>query len=140
MNSEPAAPRRKCRPNSGIACEAWGKETKMFARQVTMQLKPEVVHEFPFLVENIQKEILTLLRKQKGFIEELVLIAPNQNEAVSISLWEEKEHAEKFCREVYPGIVKLLNKYVEGVPIVKEFESPIVTVPAFRKLAKAVKV
>jgi hypothetical protein len=91
-------------------------------------------------VENIQKEILTLLRKQKGFIEELVLIAPNQNEAVSISLWEEKEHAEKFNREVYPGIVKLLNKYVEGVPTVKEFESPIVAVPVLRKLAKAVNV
>ena len=115
-------------------------ETKMFARQITMQLKPEVVNEFPFLAESIQKEILPLMRKQKGFIEELVLIAPNQNEAVYICLWKEKEHAEKFNREVYPGIVKLLHKYVKGVPVVKEFESPIVVVPVLRKLAKAVNV
>jgi hypothetical protein len=32
----------------------------------------------------------------------------NQNEAVAISLWERKEHAEKFNREVYPTVVKLL--------------------------------
>jgi len=38
----------------------------MFARHVTMRLKPEVVHEFPLLAENIQKEILSCLRKQKG--------------------------------------------------------------------------
>ena len=109
----------------------------MFARHVTIQLKPEVAHEFPLIAENIQKEILPLLRTQKGFIEELVLIAPNQNEVVSISLWKEKEHAEKFNREVYPTIVKLLNKYVEGTPVVKEFESPIAAVPVLRKLARA---
>ena len=105
----------------------------MFARHVTMQLKPEVVHEFPLLAENIQKEILPCLRKQKGFVE-LLLTAPNQNEAVFISLWEEKEHAEKFNREVYPTIVKLLNKYVEGTPVEKEFE-PIAAVPVLRKRA-----
>jgi hypothetical protein len=27
---------------------------------------------------------------------------------VAISLWERKEHAEKFNREVYPTVVKLL--------------------------------
>ena len=112
----------------------------MFARHVTLQLKPEVAHEFPLLAKNMQKQFLPLLRKQKGFIEELTLIAPNQNEAVAISLWEEKEHAEKFNREVYPTIVKMLDKYVEGTPVVKEFESLAAAVPVLHKLAKAVKV
>lgn len=112
----------------------------MFARHVTLQLKPEVAHEFPHLAENLQKDILPLLRKQKGFIEELFLISPNQTEAVAISLWEEKEHAEKFNLEVYPAVVKLLNKYLEGTPVVKEFESLVAAVPVLHKLAKAVKV
>ena len=112
----------------------------MFARHVTIPLKPEVAHEFPQLAENLQKDILPLLRKQKGFIEELVLIAPNHNEAVAISLWEKKEHAEKFNREVYPTVVKLLNKYIGGTPVVKEFESLATAVPVLHKLAKAVKV
>jgi hypothetical protein len=34
----------------------------------------------------------------------------------------------------YPAIVKLLNKYVEGTPVEKEFE-PIAAVPVLRKRA-----
>jgi len=48
----------------------------MFARHVTIPLKPEVANEFPLLAEKLQKDILPLLRKQKGFIEELFPIAP----------------------------------------------------------------
>ena len=112
----------------------------MFARHVTLQLKPEIVHEFPRLAGYLQKEILPLLRKQKGFIEELFLIDPNQTEAVAISLWEEKEHAEKFNREVYPTVVKLLNKYLAADPVVKEFESLVAGAIVLRKLAKAANV
>jgi len=105
----------------------------MFARHVTVQLKRGMVREFPRLMET---DILPLLRRQKGFLEELVLIAPNEIDTVAISLWEEKEHAEKFNREGYPEIVKLLNKYVEGTPIVKDFEMKYATIPAFNKFAK----
>jgi hypothetical protein len=112
----------------------------MFARHVTIPLKPEVTHEFPQLAENLQKHILPLLRKQKGFIEELFLIAPDQNEAVAISLWEKKEYAEKFNREVYPTVVEFLKKYIGGTPVVKEFESLATAVPVLQKIAKAVKV
>jgi quinol monooxygenase YgiN len=91
-------------------------------------------------METIEKEILPLLRKQKGFLEEVVMTAPNQIETVAISLWEEKEYAEKFNREAYPEIVKLLNKYVEGIPVVKEYELKYATIPVFHKFAKAVTV
>lgn len=109
----------------------------MFARHLTLQLKRGVIREFPNVIE---KEFLPLLRKQKGFLEEFVLIAPNQIETVAISLWEEKEYAEKFNREVYPEMVKLLNKYVEGTPVVKDFEVQFATLPVFEKFAKTVTV
>jgi hypothetical protein len=105
----------------------------MFARHVTLQLKRGVVREIPGLME---QEILPLLRRQKGFLEELVLIAPNEIEAVAISLWEEKEDAEKFNREGYPEIVKLLDKFAEGIPLVKDFQLQYATIPVFEKLAK----
>jgi len=105
----------------------------MFARHVTLQLKRGVVSEFPRFIE---KDILPQLRKQKGFLEEIVLTAPNQIETVAISLWEAKEYAEKYNREVYPEILKVLNKYVEGIPLVKEFEVPFASIPAFEKFAK----
>ncbi len=105
----------------------------MYARHVTLQLKKGVVTEFPRFIE---KDILPLLRKQNGFLEELVLIAPNQTETVAISLWDTKEDAVKYNRDIYPEIVKLLNKYVEGAPIVKEFEVQFASIPILEKFTK----
>jgi hypothetical protein len=109
----------------------------MFARHVTLQLKRGVVRDIPRLMD---QEILPLLRRQKGFLEELFFIAPNEIDAVAISLWEEKENAVKFNREGYPEIVKLLDKYAEGIPLVKDFELQYATIPAFERFAKAVAV
>jgi hypothetical protein len=88
----------------------------------------------------MDQELLPLLRKQKGFVHELVLIAPNQIEAVAISLWEEKEHADKFNRDVYPEIVKILEKYTEGTPLVKNFDLQYATVPTLQTFVKAMAV
>jgi len=107
----------------------------MFARHVTMNLKPVVAKEIRPVLEN---EILPMLRRQKGFLDELLLVHPLKNEAIAISLWEEKEHAEKFNKDVYPEIVKILNRYTEGVPIVKDFEVPYATFPSFEKSVKYV--
>ena len=107
----------------------------MIARHVTMTLKPVLAREIRPVLEN---EILPMLRRQKGFLDELLLVHPLKNEAIAISLWEEKEHAEKFDSDVYPEIVKILNKYTEGVPIVKDFDVPYATFPSFEKSVKYV--
>jgi hypothetical protein len=97
-----------------------------------MQIRKNLVPEVPQVIE---REILPLLRRQKGFLEELVLVAPDKTEAVAISLWENKEFAEIYNREFYPEVVKILNKYVEGLPVVKTFEVEYATLPAFQKYA-----
>jgi hypothetical protein len=101
----------------------------MFARHVTLQLKTNAVREFPIAFE---REILPLLRKQKGFLDEMLFMTPEKPDAVAISLWEEKEHAEIYNREVYPQVVKILQKYIEGTPLVKPFE---VRYSTFHKIA-----
>jgi heme-degrading monooxygenase HmoA len=106
-------------------------EGYMFARQVTLQLKPNVAKEFPVTFE---KEVLPLLRKQKGFLDELLLVTPEKKEALAISLWETKDHAEIYNRELYPQIEKIVNKYIEGVPVVKKFDAEYST---FHKIAFA---
>ncbi len=103
----------------------------MFARHVTLQLKPIMANEFPVTFE---KEILPLLRKQKGFVDELLLVTPENREVVAISLWETKEHAENYHREVYPQVEKIVNRFAEGIPIVKQFEPKYST---FHKVAYA---
>jgi len=103
----------------------------MFARHVTMQLKPNLVNEFPTAFE---KEILPLLRKQRGFLDELLLMTPEKREVVAISLWETKEHAETYHRELYPQIEKIVNRYAEGIPVLKRYEPQYST---FHKVAFA---
>lgn len=104
----------------------------MYSRHVTMPIKKNWVPEFSQVIE---KEITPLLRKQKGFLDELVLLASDKTEVVAISLWENKEFAEIYNRESYPEIVNILKRYVEGSPVVKTFEVEYATLPAFRKFA-----
>ena len=90
----------------------------MFARLVTMQLQAKLADEFPVTFE---KEILPLLRKQKGFLDELLLVTPEKGEVAAISLWETKEHADTYNRELYPQIEKMVAKFIEGIPVVKKY-------------------
>lgn len=92
----------------------------MFARHITVQLKTNIAKELPVTFE---KEIVPLLKRQKGFVDELLLVTPEKKEVVAISLWETKEYAEKYTRELYPKIEKMVEKYIEGVPVVKNFET-----------------
>jgi hypothetical protein len=104
----------------------------MFGRHVTLQIKRNLETEFPLVIEN---EILPLLRRQKGFLDEIVMVAPERSEVIAISLWENKEYAEIYNREFYPEVVKILNKYIVGVPLVKPFEVQHATLPTFQKFA-----
>ena len=90
-------------------------------------------NEFPVAFE---KEILPLLRKQRGFLDELLLMTPETREVVAISLWETKEHAENYHRELYPQIEKIVNRFAEGIPTVKKYEAEYST---FHKGAFAAK-
>ena len=63
----------------------------MFARSVSIRLRPNSAAEF---TQTIEKEILPLLRKQKGFQDEITLFVPGGRDAVGISLWDQKESAE----------------------------------------------
>ena len=96
----------------------------MFARTISMRLKPNGVAEFNGALEN---EILPLLRKQKGFQHELVLVSSNGTEAVGISLWDQKDNAEAYHRTTYPEVQKLLSRVIEGISKVQTYEVSIST-------------
>jgi hypothetical protein len=101
----------------------------MFARNVSIRLKPNSVAEFTKLIEN---EAVPLLRKQKGFQDEITLVAPNGTDAVAISLWDQKQNADAYSRDAYPGLLKSLGKVVEGAPQVQTYE---VASSTFHKIA-----
>ena len=91
----------------------------MIARNVTMRLKANSVAEF---TQTLEKEIIPLLRKQKGFEDELTFIVPDGREAVGISLWDKQENADAYSRGSYPEVVKALAKVLDGTPHVRNWE------------------
>ena len=91
----------------------------MFARTVRIQLKPNSVAEF---TRTLEKDIIPLLRKQPGFQDEIAFVVPGGTEAVSVSLWDQKEHAEAYHRGTYPAVLRALANVVEGTPQVHTYE------------------
>jgi hypothetical protein len=91
----------------------------MYTRNVSIKLKGNCAPEFTRTLEN---DVIPVLRKQKGFKDEITLIAPERNEAVAVSFWDKKEDAETYSREKYQDILKMLSKVVEGTPRVEHFE------------------
>jgi heme-degrading monooxygenase HmoA len=91
----------------------------MFARSVSIRLKPNSVAEF---IRTFENEILPLLRKQQGFQDELVLVSSNGTEAVGISLWDQKDNAEAYHRTTFPEVQKLLSKVIGGTPQAQTYE------------------
>jgi heme-degrading monooxygenase HmoA len=91
----------------------------MFARHVTMKLKANSVLQLPRIIEN---DVLTVLRKQKGFRDEISFVSPERSLAVGISLWDTKDDAEAYNRAGYPEVLKALSGIVEGTPTVETFD------------------
>jgi hypothetical protein len=91
----------------------------MFARSVAFHLKPGRAAEFTRLLD---KDIIPTLRKQKGFQDEIAMVAPGGADAVGISVWDLKENADAYARGAYPGVLKALEQVVEGTPQVQSYD------------------
>jgi hypothetical protein len=91
----------------------------MFARKVSMHLKPNSAAEF---TRRFEKDIIPLLRKQKGFQDEITFVTSGGKDAFGISLWDRTEDAEAYNRGTYPEVAKLLATVVDGAPHVETYE------------------
>lgn len=91
----------------------------MFARQVTMRLKKGAA---PELARVVEREVLPLMRAQKGFCGQITLVAPDRLEAVSMSFWDDADDAEAFNVKAYVEVLESLTKVVEKNPKAATFE------------------
>jgi hypothetical protein len=101
----------------------------MFARSVSFQLKPGRAGEFTRLLD---KNVIPVLRKQKGFQDEISLVAADGVKAIGISVWDLKENADSYARSAYSNVLEALETVVEGTPRVKTYE---VSNSTFHKIA-----
>ena len=106
----------------------------MFARRVSMHLKSNSVAEF---TKRLETSVLPLLRKLKGFQDEITFVGQGGKEAFGISLWDRAEDAQAYNRGTYPEVTKILAGVVEGAPRVETFD---VANSTFHKIAAAVAV
>jgi quinol monooxygenase YgiN len=96
-----------------------------FARNVQFQLKNGKEAEFKRVFEN---DVLPILKKEHGFQDELTLV--NRNRAIGISLWDNKDSAEKYHTATYPQILEKLSPVIEGTPNVETYEVSATTLRA----------
>jgi hypothetical protein len=88
----------------------------MFARNVSLRLKPNTLSEFTRIFE---KEVIPILRKQIGFRDEIAFAVAGGLDVVAISLWDTKEYAEAYNTAGYPEVLKILDKVLDGTPKVQ---------------------
>ena len=96
----------------------------MYARNVTFRVKSNMQSDY---TNTFESQVLPLLRKQKGFQDEITLCNPGSQDAVSISLWEHKSNADDYNTRVYPDVLKTLGKVIDGTPRVQRFETVVST-------------
>src|SRR4030095_3000376 len=104
-------------------------EAHMYARTVRIQLKPNSVAAF---TRTLEHTIITLLRTQPGFQDEIAFVVPGGKEAVRSSVWDQQADAETYAGSTYPQVLKAVANVVEGTPQVDTYE---VSNSTFHKIA-----
>jgi hypothetical protein len=105
------------------------KEIYMYARRVSMKLKPNSTIEF---TQRLEKEVIPMLRKQNGFRDEITFVATGGTEAFGVSLWDTKQNADNYNLGGYAEVTKILEKLVDGTPKLETYE---VANSTFHKIA-----
>ncbi len=98
----------------------------MFVRKVAVRLRANSLKEFASLMES---EILPWLQKQEGFLDLIILAAPDSSEVATLSFWESQRDAQAYNLSGYPEALKILDKLLDGGPYVKTFEVVSSTCP-----------
>jgi heme-degrading monooxygenase HmoA len=104
----------------------------MYARRVSMKLKPNSTVEF---TQRLEKDVIPMLRKQSGFQDEITFVTPSGTEAFGVSLWDTKQSAENYNQKSYAQVTKILEKVLDGTPRLETYE---VANSTFHKIAAPV--
>lgn len=86
----------------------------MFTRVVEVRTQPGKAKE---LCHTIHERVLSMLKAQPGFVDEIVLISDSDAERVlALSFWKTKEDAERHSHEQYATIREMIQHEVHNAP------------------------
>ena len=92
----------------------------MFTRLVEMTSKSGKSQE---LANTINEKAIPILKKQRGFADEVVLVSSGEPDRVlALSFWNKKEDAEEYQREQYQKIHDTVLDLLEAEPEIRTFD------------------
>jgi heme-degrading monooxygenase HmoA len=92
----------------------------MFTRVVEMTSKSGKSQE---LAHTINEKAVPILKKQRGFVDEIVLVSSAESDRVlALSFWKKKEDAEQYQREQYQKIHDTLRHLLQTEPTIRTFD------------------
>lgn len=63
-----------------------------------------------------------MLKKQDGFIDEILLLENGTNHGCGLSFWKSRKHAERYQREVFHQASSHVDQFLEGAPTIRSFD------------------
>jgi len=91
----------------------------MFTRIVECTVRPDKKDE---IQQRLRNEVLPLLQKQPGFVDEITLASEQDPERmVAISFWKTREDAERYHRETFPKVQDILKTSLKSSPKVETY-------------------
>jgi heme-degrading monooxygenase HmoA len=92
----------------------------MYTRVVEMTAKPGKSHE---LSDAINEKAVPILKKQQGFMDEIVLHSDAERDRVlALSFWKTRDDAERYHREQFQNIHEALRHLLDAEPKVRTFD------------------
>src|SRR5512146_2878158 len=79
------------------------KGNSMYARKLRIELRPNSAIEFRQL---LTERVIPLLRRQKGFQDQITLSTSWRNEAIAISFWDNEENADAYNHVAYLDVLR----------------------------------
>ena len=92
----------------------------MFTRIVELATKPGKNEQ---LSATINDKVLPMLKRQKGFVDEMVFVSDKEdNRVLALSFWNTKQDAEQYHRTDYPKVHEAIQHLLDAEPVVRTFE------------------
>jgi heme-degrading monooxygenase HmoA len=95
------------------------KEFAMFLLHIDATLKPGRKEDFLKVFNSL---VLPLLKKQDGFVDEILLFEDGTNRGMGLSFWETREEAEQYQNNVFGKAKSNVEHLLEGKVTVRSFE------------------
>ena len=90
----------------------------MYARHVTYHAEPGNRERVVTLIESLMPEV----RRQRGFVDMLMLVDEVSDEYIGVSTWHSREDAEAITTTILPMVMTDLAAILDEPPRVRIFE------------------